>query len=1007
MALAILPARAQTTAGSVEGVVTDAQGGTVPNAKVRLLNTSTALELNATTDGTGAFHFPVVAVGTYEVTIEASGMAKYVRKGVVVTVGAKLSLPVELALATQSITVTVTSEAPILETTRSGQASTVNDTFIANLPVNGRNFISFALLTPGVTLDTFRGQGDLSFAGQRGTLNSLIVDGADNNNTFFGQPLARTGFHAPYQFSQDSVQEFQVNSNSYSAEYGNAGGAVINVVTKSGTNDFHGAGFWFFRDTSMNANDLINKNQRRPRSPLHFNQFGGHIGGPIVRDKAFFFFNYDGQRNTLPNFTFLNLPTGFAASDTNQQTALSYLTARAAPWSQTQNQNIYLGKIDWHISASELLTGRINSGRFTGGNFENSGPQTALEHTGASLTDTDTLTVQLTSMLGSNKVNVLRGSYLRDNEPGQANSINPEATIFQAAVPNAFGGQKVFVVGRNFFSPRFTNIHRGEWADTFTWIRGHHTWKFGGRTMVERVVNFFPGNFSGAYTIGSLEEFGCMLNGGTGCIPSTDTFSTFVQAFPDSTTTGPTSHPNFEEYSLFAQDEWRVRNDLTLNLGLRYDLDWFAQPSTVNTTALAAGINTGRINRDINNLGPRIGFAWQPRGSNRLVVRGGYGIYYGRTTGLLLATPFTNNGVNVATLKFTGSNIPNYPKTECGPPVASPSCPLPSGASSSPPIIFAFAKDYAMPYLQQASLGIEYRIERNTSFSINLLGVKGVHLTRTRDINLQGPEKPTTIGIAGTTQTVTFNKITQPRPISAFFRIEEFESNANSRYGGLVLQLNHRFSHNFQALLNYTWSKVIDDVPDATSVVPFTFDDAKMVSDPLNIRADRGPGVNDQRHRFVFSWTWDVNGYAKRLPAAAWYFLGGWEISGILTAQTGQPYSALVSADLNNDSNSRTDRAPGFGRDSFYLPNVISLDSRLTKNIKVTERAKIQLILEAFNSLNRANILQVNTTFYSLSKSAATCAPAAAPCLAKEPLFGSPTQTFGPRILQVAAKISF
>src|SRR5207237_5609197 len=253
-----------------------------------------------------------------------------------------LTLRLEMTVSTVAENVTVSGSTPVIETSRSQISSTVSETSVQNLPVNGRNFIDFALLTPGVTRDVRT--GDISFAGQRGTLNSLVVDGADNNNTFFGQSIGRTGSgRAPYQFSQDAVQEFQVNSNAYSAELGNAGGAVINVVTKSGTNDFHGAGFEFYRDQSLNANDPINIINKRPKSPYHFNQFGGDIGGPIRRDKMFFFFDYDGQRNTLPNLVFLGVAPP-ANPSANQQAALTYLEARVGSWTRTQNQNLYLGK---------------------------------------------------------------------------------------------------------------------------------------------------------------------------------------------------------------------------------------------------------------------------------------------------------------------------------------------------------------------------------------------------------------------------------------------------------------------------------------------------------------------------------------------------------------------------------------------------------------------------------------------------------------------------------------
>lgn len=1008
LVIAVPVSWSQGNQGTLEGTVVDQSGAGVPAAKLSITNGATGINFVATTDSNGLFTFPVLPVGTYTIEVEHSGFAKLTQKNVTLTVGARVNLSLALSVAGQSQAVTVTGEPPILETTRSQVSSTVNDVAVENLPTNGRNFINFALLTPGVTLDV-RG-GDISFAGQRGTLNSLIVDGSDNNNTFFGQSVGRTGSgRAPYQFSEDAVQEFQVNSNAYSAELGHAGGAVINVVTKGGTNDFHGTGFEFYRDRSLNANDPINIINNRPKSPYHFNQFGGDIGGPIRRDKMFFFFDYDGQRNTLPNLVFLAVAPP-ATPTANQQTALSYLQARAGSWTRTQNQNVYLGKVDWRVKDSQLLSVRYNSQRFVGNGFENGGPQNSLEHTGASDVTTDTLTGSLTSTISSSIVNVARAGYTRDNEPGQANSINPEATVRE-------GGVTDLVVGRNFFSPRFTNIHRGEFGDTVSFSRGRHTMKTGLNVLVDKIANFFPGNFSGAYVFNSLEGFGCNLNGGgAACFTGPDAGDTFTQAFAGTGTTGPTTNPNLQEYSFFGQDEWRVRNDLTLNLGLRYDLDNIAQPPTLNPSAslTAAGIFTNRIHNDHANFGPRVGIAWTPIGS-KLVVRTGYGIFYGRTPAITVGTAFSNNSLNVQTLTFTGAGIPAYPNTHCGAPVATPSCAAPSGGASGVPSIFVFQPNYHEPDVQQANLGIEYQIQPTMSIQVNYLWVKGTHLTRTRDINLQGPETPTVIGIVGSTQTFTVDVITQPRPISGFARIAEFESNANSVYNGLTVQVNKRFSRNYQFLASYTYGKVIDDNPDATAVVPFSSDDAKMVEDPLNTRGDRGPGVNDQRHRFVLSAIWDLDSYSRSSSRGWRYLIGGWQLSGILTAETGQPYSALVNSDLNRDSNSRTDRTPGIGRDTFYLPRFVSLDPRITKSIPISERVKAQLILEAYNSLNTTNFTSVSTTQFSASRSTTTCAGTPDPnlCLVQpRTAFQTPLSTqlnFSPgsRIVQLSGKITF
>ena len=987
--------------GSVEGTISDQKGGVISGATVTLRNTATGATLTARTEEDGLFRFPVVAVGTYELTAEASGFAKVEQKELKVYIGAKLNLSLELPVAGQVTTVEVTGELPLVETTRSDHATTIGDNSVANLPVLGRNFIDFTLLTPGVTRD--RRDGDISFGGMRGTLNSLVVDGSDNNNSFFGQTTGRTGSgRAPYQFSQDAVAEFQVNTSSYSAEFGKACGAVITVATKSGSNQFHGTAFEFYRDTSLNANDIINKSRGSGKSPLHFHQFGGNIGGPILRDKLFFFFDYDGQRNTLPNFVFLNL-VGFnfstvAENRAFEQQAIDYLTPRATSWTRKQDQNVYLGKVDWRMFPSHLLTGRINSQRFTGANFENGGSQTSLERTGASKVITDTVALTLTSNFGSSIVNVGRFTYLRDDEPGEANSQNSEATVRDT--PGT-----VLTVGRNFFSPRFTNIKRFQWGDTLSYVRGRHSLKFGADFIRDEITNFFPGNFSGSYTFQSLEAFGRNL---AAVAQRLSGQVSYLQAFAGTGTSGPSTFPNLFDLGFFVQDEWRATPNVTISAGLRYDVQQIAQPSVTNPTAAALGINTGRINEDTNNVGPRIGVAWNVLGNNRLVVRGGYGIYYGRTPSIMIGTAHSNNGINVQTQTFSGALVPRYPNNLCGAPSPQPRCAPPTGGSSSPPTIFVFEPGYVQPFIQQASFGAEYEFARDFSVSVSWLGVRGTRLYRARDLNLNPATTTSTINVRGGSP-VSF-QVYGARPLTAFGRIQQFESTSRANYNGLALEVKKRMSRNFQFLASYTWSHALDDKPDATAVVPGGSDDAKIVQYSTNLRDDYGDGENDQRHRFVMSGIWQLN-YAKDLNSIGRAILGGWELSGIFTAQTGQPVTGLVSADLNLDGNSRSDRFPLYGRNTFNLPKYVSLDPRVTKNVPITETVKFQFIFEAFNIFNRANIIAVNSTAFTRSTSATACAPVTAPCLLPSAAFGTPAASvfspLTPRIIQLAGKIVF
>jgi hypothetical protein len=948
----VRPARAQTPTGSIEGVVVDTSGAVIPGVTVVITHEPTAAAREVTTDGAGVFRAPLLPVGPYTVKAALPGFKSFEQAGIQLSIGQTAALRIELAPGniTESVTVRgpISATTPSVETTRSQMSSTVSEISVANLPVNGRNFIDFALLTPGVTRDVRT--GDISFAGQRGTLNSLVVDGADNNNTFFGQTLGRTGSgRAPYQFSQDAVQEFQVNSNAYSAEYGRAGGAVINVVTKSGTNTAHGALFDFYRDKALNANDAINVLNNRAKSAYHY--------------KHFLFANYDGQRNTQPNDVFITLPAG-TTLDAAGAAGLARVSALGQSWTRGQDQDVFLLKTDSHMGAATRLSLRYNHQNFTGKNFENGGPQNALEHTGASKVQTRTVNGSLQTVLNNTTLNEVRGQWARDKEPGFANSANPEAIIRQ-------GGSTILTIGRNNFSPRETTIARGQFADTITWMRGAHYMRIGGDLQFDRILNYFPGNFAGAYTFNSLAGFQLGAPSAAG--------ERYVQAFAGSGTNGATTHPNIDEYSFFLQDEWRVRSDVTLNAGLRYDIQKFAKPAVRNpdTQLASAGIDTASLNTDTNNWGPRIGVAWSPK-NMRYVVRAGYGLFYGRTPSIMVGTAHSNNGINVQTITFTGSQVPTYPGTFTS---------IPVGAAIPKPTIFIFDQDYQNPRVQQASTGIEYALSQDTSVSVNYLFVHGDQLSRSTDINF-GPSSPITLTVAETGQVLPHYRFATG-PFANFARIISFQSSAVSTFHGFTVEAHRRFSGGLQARAAYTLGKVTDTAPDATAVVPGT-DDAKFASNPADFDTDRAPGNNDQRHRLVLSgvYTTDVEKHGK--------LAGGWTFAAILTAGSGQPYSAYVSNDINNDQNARNDIAPGTTRNQYRLPSQLSFDPRVARDLPVG-RAKLQLIWEAFNLFNRDNISGVRNTLYNVAGTTLTTLTN----------FQQPTLSSGPRIMQVAAKLRF
>jgi outer membrane receptor protein involved in Fe transport len=957
---------------AVNGTITDPSGAVVPGASVKVENQENGLERETRTTDAGFYTLPGLPAGTYQVTIQQQGFATAVRKDLRLTVGNVSTLNIALEVGTTAQVTDVTAEAPLVETTRTNASTTVSERQVLELPVNGRNFLDFTLLTPGVVRDPTR-TGDLSFGGQRGTSNSLLIDGADSNNTFYGQATGRTGTgRNPYSFSEDAVQEFQVNTNSYAAEIGRAGGGVINTITKSGTNEFHGDVFEFYRDKSLNANSWDNNALGRPKRAYHYNQFGGNVGGPISKDKLFFFFDYDGQRNTTPNTVALGaLP---AATDPLGLSVLPGLQQYLVSYANSLNNDVYLGKIDWNLTSTQHITFRYNANRFTGQNYENSGATSALGHTGNSSVNTDNAGAIYSNALGANKVLEARFFYTRDYEPGAANSDAPETIIQQ-------NGTTAISFGRNSFSPRSANIDTYQPTVSLSLTEGAHSFKFGTDMIFQQIANFFPGNFGGSFTFTSFDNY------------ALNQPSTFTQAFAGPNTSGATVYPNVNEYAFFAQDTWRISRQFTFNYGIRYDYFDYAQPPVFNPDPSLAtlGIRTDRINIDSTNIAPRAGFAWSPGADDRTVIRAGYGIFYGVTPSIFTGTAFTQNGINVQSFTYTG--LPNIPVTY---PNLLPGIPT----TSRTPSLFVFSNDFKNPQVQQYNFQVEHQFGADYSLTVGYLGAKGSHLPRTRDINLF-PSVPVTSPVVGG-GTFTYFRHPSARPDANYGRIWLADSGADSTYNAAFVQVSKRFSRNFLLQTSYTWAHAIDDNPDATAVV-FGTDDSKIVQNNLQPNLDRGNANADIRHRFVFSMVWDLNYVPKSANPILRAIANGWEVSTLANLQSGRPYTTTIGAtsDINNDGNLRDDRTPGQGRNSWRGPNFLNDDIRIARFFPLWgERVRLQLLGEAFNITNRVNFISLRTTQYNFNGTAFspvsnffTPAPGSA--------------TSDPRILQLAAKIFF
>ncbi|MGI8786663.1 MAG: TonB-dependent receptor [Pyrinomonadaceae bacterium] len=937
-------AQSQATTGNIEGRVVDPQGAAVPNVTVTAKSQDTGASKTAQSSSEGNFVLPLLPPGIYTVTTAAGqGFGASTYENIKVTVGAKTNVDIDLSAGGSVNVVDVNAEGQGVETTRTSISTTVEERRVINLPTNGRNFLDFVVLTPGIVRDPNR-SGDLSVGGQKGTLNSLQIDGTSSDNTFFGQSSGRTGSgRAPSQFSIDTVKEFQVNQNGFSAEFGRAAGAVINVVTKSGTNKFTGSAFEYFRDESLNARSPVLVTANRPRPAGQINQFGGTFGGPIRRNRAFFFGAYEGQRSNLPNPVVVrSLP--FAPASVQ-----ALLGPKVASYNINRQQDTFLIKTDFNINNKNQLWVRFNQQNFTGTNLENSGTLSSQEHTGNSNVKTSTLSTSLTTTLSPVWFNEFRFQYSRDREPGLSNSESPEVGV----TANAGGiNDGTFFFGRNNFSPRETTIKRYQFIDNQTYIAGNHTIKYGLDFLFDRIFNFFPGLFSGAYTFPSYAAL------------AANTPSRYRQSFGGAGTSGGTTFPNNSEYGIFAQDDWRVTPKLTLNLGVRYDYQAIAKPplTNPNPALLAAGFDTGFQPKDKNNIAPRLGFAYAFNEKN--VLRGGYGLFYARTPSILTGTAHSQNGIQVVAIDINCTTnpalCPTYPNVFSA---------VPTNVAAVTPNLYLFSQDYQQPFTQQARLQFEREIFANTTFSVQYILFRGQDLTRTRNANLNAPV-PTNVQIYnGATPTgnfLTVNRFPAARPIPSFQRISLFESTGHSFYQGLSIELNRRFANHLQFNTSYTLSKAKDDKPDQTSVVPGS-DDSKIAENQFDLSGEYGRSDLDVRHRFIFSPVYETGTFKYSENKIVRAILSDYILTGILTAQSGIAYSAAVSGDPNGDGNTANDRAFGTVRNQFSTPATFQVDLRVGRAIRFGERMRLTLFAEGFNIFNRSNVQSVNNTLYSYS----------------------------------------
>jgi len=1085
-----------TTDGAIGGTIFDGTGAVVGGATITVHNNGTNAEQTITADNSGSYRVASLQPGNYTVTIKAgSGLAPYKAENVVVQVGSITDISPRLKVGSATETVEVSAEAPQINYTSPEFAPTLDQTAISNLPINGGRWSNFALLTPGVVSNN-AGFGLISFRGISVLLNNNTVDGADNNQAFFSEERGRT--RIGYSTPKAAVQEFQVNTSNYSAEYGRSAGGVINTVTKSGTNDIHGETYFYDRDNvwgAANAFTAINV----PNGTGGFNSVnfkptdwrkmaGFGVGGPAVKDRLFWFVAYDWHHRNFPGTGVAQNPGIFLAPPTTAQIAtlagnlgvspaqaattyktdLAALNATLGPVARTGIQNIVYPKLDWIINSKNHASFSFNRMRWN----SPAGIQTQATNTlgiasfGDDFVKNTWGVAKLDSFITSNLANQIRFQYGRDFEfefaqqptPYEKNNFvthagytNPLGLPPSVAITNGAGSGFTLGVPTFLQRPAFPDETRMQVADTMTWTHGKHTIKYGVDyshvdDLSENLRTQF-GSFSYNNNAKSLVDYFTDLNKPNGC-NGKPCYSNYSQSF------GPLGFEfATQDYAFFVQDDYKIHPRLTLSLGVRYEYQQLpkAFPGLVNPLFP----QTGKLPNDQNNIGPRVGFAWGATSDGKTVIRGGWGLYYGRIINSTIFSALTSTGTAGGQSNFFWANsaaVQGGVAAPVFPQIVNPAAP-PSLNLGGANIVY-FAPHFQTPQIHQVDFTVEHEMGWGTVVSASYLGSFGHELPGFIDTNictgvgvsvgnisapncLQGPSTVTYQVINGgplqtpTYTTALFRKASaaQSRPNSAFGSTTEVFSGVNSSYNALVLQLSHRLSHNIQFNANYTRSHAVDFGQNQS-----TFNDLNDVLNPANFAAEKGNSQYDVPNRFVvnaiITSPWKHSGLLK-------WVADDWQMSPIYQIQSGLPYTLGVSGNapggLSNGINGSNgpNRIDVLGQNTFRFPTLWISDLRLSKHFKLTERYKLEVTGDFFNIANKQNATGINNTGYTVftgftganppppPPGAAGCS-AANPCLdffnpntaAKSSPFNTITNSnsnfqYTPRQIQIGARIQF
>jgi hypothetical protein len=1052
----LIPASAQTSGvGNIAGTVKDSTGALIPNVTVVITNNETGITRTVTTTGAGEYTAPFLQPGHYEVIIGGGSYSKIDRKDLVLTVGQILSVDAVLTSGSVNTQVEVSSTTPLLDTDKTEVSQTIDQQLIGNLPVASRNWSAFVLNTPNVVPDG--GSGMVSFRGISGLYNQNYVDGANNNQMLFSEARGRAS-GAPYVYSLDAIKEFQAETSNYSVEFGQAAGGQVNAITKSGTNTLHGDLFYYLRYPTLNALDPQTKwnalfNTSNPQAaaflltqPIHQQQqFGGSVGGPIIKDRLFYWFTYDGFRKVgkalyYNNNVITQTPTasnsaGTLISPTQCPTTISSTQCTSAinfilnngfgAPTRFSKSNILFPRIDWHINSKNDMFVNFNGANFdstygySGANtFSGSSPTT----NGPTSYHERFLIAGLTTQISGRSINQIHFQYGRDLETAGANAAAPSVGIgtLTYGMPNAL--------------PRTAepDEKRTQFTDVFSTSHGHHTFKFGGDVNVvhEVMINLFQGG--GIYSYSGTNNQTNFANWAAdsfrGLAGDTDAFAgyhftSFVQTID---VVNPTAKAGLDDFWMkmfdgFAEDSWKIRPNLTVNVGVRYDIQVTPPPIKNNPNFGALSLKYSSTIKNTSRVQPRIGIAWSPYEGT--VVRAGYGLFSALNQGSTYYAMRVENGVIQVNYNFTGCGsactpansaavglqFPNVPFLPPGPALSS--AVIPTGANQ-PTVSGSGAlgsqsfhgldPNFVPPYAHEAELGVEQQLPGRIALSVGYVGTRGMRLPIFVDANLVGqtPHGLRTYNVLDATANHGIvSQLTVPvyliadRINPALQSYNTGFSVANTWYHSLAVSVRRPFKNGLEVIGNYTWAHSTDTGQVQGTNGTFFGGDTPL--DPNRPHLDNGNSDTDIRNRFVMSAVYQP----KIMEGNKWvkHTLDDFLFSSGFTASGGQPIFLGMSGTIysggagsygsgggiyggaisSGSGIATTGRPPQVGRNSVYAPGYYNWDLRVTREIPIWDKVKFSLTGEAFNVLNNRIITAVNGTYSQYTATAATGAVAA------------------------------